>query len=579
MPRQRTWAGRRLCGFLLAAATSLLAAVPAPARAPGELAEERVEKRVGDGVKITFLQTTDLHCHLLPWDYVRASEDDVGLARVATRIRAIRRTVGNVILLDAGDTIQGSPIAYLHARKPNTDVDPMAAAMSELKYDAMAVGNHEYNFGLAVLRKAQRECSFPWLSANTRNLDGSAAFGEYLVKDVGGVRVGILGLTTPNIPSWEPEANRPGLVFEDPVATAKRLVPLLRGRERCDLVAVLIHSGLEVDVKTGQPDGTDAENRVAALTREVPGIDLVFAGHTHRRIPLTRVNGVSVIQPGRFGDTLARVDVALTRAGDRWAVSSIGGELLPSSRDVAPDAAIARIAEPYHRAAEAYLAEAIGTADEALPADRARIEDTALLDFVNDTQLEATGADLSMTSLLPGGRFPGIPKGPITVRNLYALYPYENQLEIVEIDGAQLKACLERAAEYYASASWEGGRLVLRPNDRMVPYNFDVVQGASYRIDPTAAPGARIKELTVKGRPVKPNDRFTLAVNAYRAQGSGGYTALKGSRVVKAISDQVRELLIERVRRLGRIVPRVDHNWIVAADDVWAPDAFSSRRP
>ena len=289
-------------------------------------------------VVVTILETTDLHGHLLPWDYQRAQPADEGLARVASRVAAIRKETPNVLLLDAGDTIQGTPIEFLHAKDPSKGPDPMAEAMSALKYDAMSVGNHEFNFGLAVLRKAQKESSFPWLSSNTRNVsDGSAAFPEYLVKTVAGIRIGVLGLTTPNIPNWEPARNRPGLRWEDPVDTAKRLVPVLRGKEKCDFVVALIHSGPEIDLKTGEPDGTDDENRVAALSK-VPGIDLLLTGHTHRRIPLTRLNGVPMIQPGRWGDVLARVDVTFETSGGKVTVADVSGALLPSDASVATDA-------------------------------------------------------------------------------------------------------------------------------------------------------------------------------------------------------------------------------------------------
>ena len=521
-------------------------------------------------VVVTILETSDLHGHLLPWDYQRAQPADEGLARVATRIEAIRRETPNVLLLDAGDTIQGTPLEFLHAKDPSKGPDPMAEAMSALKYDAMAVGNHEFNFGLAVLRKAEKESSFPWLSANTRNADGSAAFPEYLVKTVAGIRIGILGLTTPNIPNWEPARNRPGLHWEDPVDAAKRLVPVLHGKERCDFVVALIHSGLEVDLKTGVPDGTDDENRVAALAK-VPGIDLLLTGHTHRRIPLTRINGVPMIQPGRWGDVLGRVDVTFEKSVEGEKVVGLTAALLPSDSSVATDATIAAIAAPHDAAARAYMDEVVAVADEDFPGARARLEDTALLDFVNDAMREATGADLSMTSLLPG-RFEGFRKGPIKVRNVYTLYPYENQLVEVEVDGATLKACLEHAAEFYGSAAWEDGRLILKPKEGMIPYNFDVVQGATYRIDPTAPVGSRVKDLSFKGRPVQASDRFTLAVNAYRAQGSGGYKALKGAKVVKEVPEEIRELLIDRLRKLGHVRPLTDHNWVVAPDDVWAPE-------
>lgn len=519
-------------------------------------------------VTLTILETSDLHGHLMPWDYARARPSDEGLARVATRIRAIRASTKDLLLLDAGDTIQGSPIEYLHARRDNTGRDPMAEAMSVLQYDAMAVGNHEYNYGLAVLRKAEKESTFPWLSANTRNVkDGSPAFREYVVKTVGGVRVGILGLTTPNIPGWEPEANRPGLTWEEPVVTAKRLVPVLRGKERCDLVVVLIHSGPEVDLATMAPDGTAHENRVVALATEVPGIDLLLTGHKHQKIPLTRINGVPIIQPGRWGEVLARVDVTMTKKGSRFIVANVTGELLPSDASLAADAEIAKIAEPHEKAARAWLEETLAVAEDPFPGLRARVEDTALLDFVNDTQLAATGADLSETSLLPG-RYEGFKKGPITVRDVFGLYPYENQLVAVEIDGKALRSILEHAAEFYREAKLgaPNARPSIAQNREMIPYNFDVIAGASYRIDPTAPVGSRIRDLSFKGRPVVDTDKFSIAVNAYRAQGAGGYTALKGAKVLKFIPTEIRDLLIERLKELKTVRPTCDHNWVVAPD-------------
>ncbi len=530
-------------------------------------------------VAITVLETSDLHANLLPWNYARGTAGDWGLARVATRVREIRATAPNVLLLDGGDTIQGAPLGWLEARRPSGGPHPMATAMNALRYDAMAVGNHEFNFGLEVLRRAQKDSSFPWLSANTRNsTDGRAAFPEYVVKELGGVRVGVLGLTTPNIPGWEPAANRPGLTWEDPVVTSRRLVPLLRGKMRCDVVVALFHSGLEADPETGEPNGTAHENRVVALAKEVPGIDLILTGHSHRKLALTRVNGVPVIQPGRWGEVLARVDLVVERSGGKAKVVEAKGELLPSDSSVATDPEIAAIARPFHDRALAYLNEPVAIATGPFPGERARLEDTALLDLINETQLAATGADLSLTSLLPF-RFDGWEAGPLTVRQVYALYPYENQLVVVEIDGARLRAVLEHAATFYGKAEWRDGALVLQPSAAMTPYNFDVLQGASYRVDPTAPEGHRVTELRFRGRDVKDDDRFTLAVNSYRAQGSGGYTALKGAKVLRTYNDEIRELLVDRLRSAGRVDPVTDGNWAVVPKTSWAPSSAPANPP
>lgn len=530
-------------------------------------------------VTITVLQTSDLHANLLPWNYARGEAADWGLARVATRVREIRKGSKHVLLLDGGDTIQGAPAGWLEARRPQGGPHFMAAAMNALGYDAMSVGNHEFNFGLDVLRRAQKDSAFPWLSANTRNVSGGGpAFPEYLVKRLGGVKVGILGLTTPNIPGWEPEPNRPGLKWENPVETAARLVPVLREKERCDVVVVLIHSGLEADPATGKADETDYENHVVRLAQSVPGVDLILTGHSHRRIPLTRVHGVPVTQPGRWGEVLARVDLVVERSKGKARVVEAKGELLPSDSSVATDAEVAAIARPHHERALAYLDEPIATATGPFPAARARLEDSALLDLINDTQRAATGAQLSMTSLLPF-RYDGWAAGPLTVRQVYALYPYENQLVVVEVDGASLRAVLEHAATYYETAEWKDGRLVLTPREGMRPYNFDVVQGASYRIDPTAPAGKRVRELRFQGREVKDSDLFTLAVNSYRAQGSGGYAPLRGARVVRTYNDEVRELLVERLRSAGAVEPVTDGNWAVAPSADWAPAPAAAAPP
>src|SRR5918998_6824045 len=226
-------------------------------------------------VQITILGTTDLHGNIYPVDYYTNKADNRGLAKVATVIKQARKDNPKLILLDSGDTIQGTPLEYFHNKKNNAPPDPMMLTMSALKFDALAVGNHEYNFGLAVLEKARREANFPWLSANTYKAGTEETYYQpYLVKELNGVRVGLLGLTTPGVPFWENRENFKGLEFREPVAEARKWVALLREKERVDLVVIAMHMGLEEDLRTGEttPGQVTNENVAVRLAREVAGV-------------------------------------------------------------------------------------------------------------------------------------------------------------------------------------------------------------------------------------------------------------------------------------------------------------------
>src|SRR5678815_1421584 len=238
---------------------------------------------VPDRVQITILGTTDLHGNINPIDYYTNKPDNRGLAKVATLISRVRKEQPNVLLIDSGDTIQGSPLESFHSRKNNVRIDPMMLVMNSLNYDAMTVGNHEYNFGLKVLEKARGEAKFPWLSANTYDKTTQKPhYKPYIVKDVAGVKIGILGLTTPGIPNWDNPPNYAGLEFHEPVAEARKWVAELRTKERVDVVVIAMHMGLGEDLRTGEanPGQVPHENEAIAIAKEVPGVDVIFMGHT-----------------------------------------------------------------------------------------------------------------------------------------------------------------------------------------------------------------------------------------------------------------------------------------------------------
>jgi 2',3'-cyclic-nucleotide 2'-phosphodiesterase (5'-nucleotidase family) len=512
-------------------------------------------------VYIVVLCTTDLHGNLFPVDYYTDKADNRGLAEIGTLIKQFRKENQNVLLIDSGDTIQGTPLEYYHNKKNNQPPDPMMLAMNALHYDAMTVGNHEYNFGLQVLEKARSEAKFPWLSANTYNKGTNQThYKPYIIKEIAGVRIGVLGLTTPGIPNWENAPNYAGLEFHEPLIEAKKWVPLLRRKERADVVVIAMHMGLEQDLRTGEinPGQVTNENQAIAIAKQVPGIDLIFMGHTHRDVPSVLINGVQLIQANYWGRHLARVDLYLENAGPRWRVLARVARTIAVDDRVAPDQELLKIGEPYDRETQAWLSRPIGESAAELTAAEARFRDTAILDLIQRVQLETGKADVSMAAVFnPDAR---IAKGPVTVRDIAGLYVYENTLVVLEVTGQQLKDALEHSAKYFRP--YEPGKSPAELVDEKIPaYNFDIAEGVTYVLNIAKPIGQRIENLQFQGKPLSPTQKLRLATNNYRVNGGGGYTMYKGAPVVYRSSEEIRELIIDWVEHHKTIPTEPTNNW------------------
>jgi 2',3'-cyclic-nucleotide 2'-phosphodiesterase/3'-nucleotidase len=476
-------------------------------------------------------------------------------------IKQIRKESSNVLLIDSGDTIQGAPLEYYHNKENNQPPDPMMLAMNELHYDAMTVGNHEYNFGLKVLEKARGEAQFPWLSANTYNKGTEEThYKPYIVKEIAGVRVGVLGLTTPGIPNWENAPNYAGLEFREPVSEAKKWVPVLREKERADVVVIAMHMGLEEDLRTGElnPGQVTNENEGVSIARQVPGVDLIFLGHTHREISSLYINGVLLTQANYWGRHLARADVYLENDGSKWHIFARSARTIPADDKLDPDPTILKIGEPYDRETQAWLSRPIGESAAELTAAEARFRDTAILDLIQRVQLEAGKADVSMAAVFnPEAR---IAKGSVTVRDIAGLYVYENTLVVIEVTGQQLKDALEHSAKYFRP--YEPGKSPAELVDERIPaYNFDIAEGVNYVLNIAKPIGQRIENLQYRGKPLSPTQKVRLATNNYRVNGGGGYTMYKGAPVVYRSSQEIRELIIEWVERHKIIPTEPTNNW------------------
>ena len=509
---------------------------------------------------LTVLHTSDLHGHVHPRDTLSDRDFGEGLARVATVARSVRQAGHPMLLLDSGDTIEGTPMQALVFRKGVGDgTDPTVRAMNRIGYDAMAVGNHEFDFGRERLEKSRREARFPWLSANIVSGDGRPAFPPYIVREIAGARVGILGLTTKNVPGWELASRIAGLKFLDTVETARRYVPVLRGKERCDVVIVITHQGFERDPETGEDRGTSEENQAYALATEVPGIDLLLTGHTHTDIAPRKLGGAWISQPGRYGNTLTRFDLSLSRQGKRWKIDSVKGRNLPM-KGVAPDPEITAAVSVEHDAAMKALAEVVATLEAPVTAREARTADTALLDWLHAVQRRAGRAELSFASLLPGG-LATWQAGPLTARQVNQFYPYENTLVTVRATGRQVRQALEAAARCVSGLALEEGRPVWKRNPAVWGYNCDTMEGAEYALDPTRPEGKRLLFLRRGGRDVGDEEVFTVAINSYRAAGGGGYSVWRDCPRISESQSGLRDLLLEDARSRKTLKLETDLNW------------------
>ena len=512
-------------------------------------------------VQITILSTTDLHGNIDPIDYYTNKPDSRGLAKIATLIKRVRKEQPNALLIDSGDTIQGSPLESFHGRKNNQPPDPMMVVMNSLNYDAMTVGNHEYNFGLKVLEKARKEAKFPWLSANTYNVNTDQThYAPYLIRNVAGVKIGILGLTTPGIPNWDNPPNYAGLEFHNPIPEARKWVEVLRAKEKVDVVVIAMHMGLGEDLRTGEitPGQVPHENEAISIARQVPGIDVIFMGHTHRDVPSLYMNGVLITQANYWGRHLARADLYLQKSGNGWHVYAKAARTIPVDDRVEPDSEIVKLAEPYDRETQEWLGRPIGESSRELTAKEARFRDTAILDLIQKVQLEAGHADVSMVASFNSEA--RIAKGPVTVRDIAGLYVYENTLAVLEVTGQQLKDALEHSAKYFKT--YVPGKPPTDQVDEKIPaYNFDIAEGVNYDLDISKPIGQRIQHLTFRGQPVKPDQKFRLATNNYRVNGGGGYTMYKAAPVVYRSSEEIRELIIDWLERHKTVPTEPTNNW------------------
>lgn len=515
-------------------------------------------------VRITLLATTDLHGHIAPVNEETGAPANLGLAKIATLVARERASHAHTLLLDCGDATEGTPLAWYAARRRPDLPNPVTAAMNHLGYAAMAVGNHDFDFGMAHLRKIAREAQFPILAANAEAPGSRDApvLRDFVIREVAGIRVAIVGLVTPGVVRWEPPENYAGYSFHSLLEAGPPIIAALR--QKADLVVVLAHSGLGREPGAPPPDGPSAdvrdENSAAELADQAPGIDVLIFGHSHRELPEKFINGVLLTQPGYWGRSLAEVQVDLERGAGGWRVTVKHSRLLPVTTDVAPAGDVLETVGGLEAESDRYFQQPVAKLASTLEGTTGRIEDHPLVDWIHAAQLESGRADVSLATMF-NTRL-RLPAGMLTRRQFFALYPYENTLYTVEMTGARLKEILEFSAEYFPHWPFSF------PSARMLPgYQADSAEGVAYVLDLAGAPGSRVRGLMFHGRPLDSGQKLRVAVNHYRYYGGGGYGKLyRSAPILARSSESIRELLTEWARRQGTLPVSPAGDWRIEPD-------------
>lgn len=518
---------------------------------------------------LQILASSDTHGKFDPWDYAANKAESSGsVAQQATAIKQLR--TADTLVIDAGDTIQGNS-AQLFL---NDDVHPMIAAQNAIGYDVWVPGNHEYNYGMDTLKKVMSQQKAKVLTGNVYGPDGAPLADGYTIIQKKDVKIGLIGMVTPNITRWD-AVNLSGWTVTNPVDECRKIVDQIK--DKVDVLIGVMHMDTENEYGVAGSGVTD-------LANACPEFDVIIAAHGHKEIPGQDINGVLVIENKSAGATLSDIHLKLQRQWDgSWKVVSRSSESLQIKNYEADPELVALLA-PYDERAKADAVIPIGELRGGNMAPDNEIEnipspmvmDTALLDFINEVQMYYTGAQVSATALT--SMTSQMKEGTIRKCDLTSIYTYENTLYKLQMNGAQLRDYMEWSAAFFKT--WQPGDVTIAFDPSTRYYLYDAFEGVNYEIDISQEPGNRIKNLTwPDGRPVQDSDSFVIAVNNYRAT-----TQLLMAADIFAPGDAmpqllemdvrgdvggIRELLGEYIQTVkgGVIEPHVNNNWKIIGNN------------
>lgn len=515
-------------------------------------------------MKINLLETSDSHGFIFPTNYVRSFDDKpFGVLRCASAFKSLRQRLDNVIAIDNGDFLEGSALAYYIAEiKHQSSPAQISTVFNAMDYDFGVLGNHEFNYGLDYLKNTIKESSRHFLCANIIDQDGNHPFGApYEIKEVNGVKIGFLGLTTQGTTKWEKNGNLSGLTFLSAKDTAAKYIPEMS--EQTDLNVIIYHGGIERDEDGVPTEVLNGENETYDILAHVENIDAIITGHQHRKIA-GHLLGVPIIQPGHRGEYIGHIELDVQQdENGKYYVNNSESELI-ATYGYEIDQELAHQLDDLQAAIDVWLDEPMAHIDGQMDFDdafAARLHKTSFIQFIQKIQMQTMGVDLSATALF-NDEAHGF-ENPITMRNIITNYVYPNSLAVLKITGAELKAAMETSAKYF---DYQDGKICVN-HDYIFPklkhYNYDMYEGVNYTINVAKPVGHRIENLTYHDQPLADDVKLHIALNIYRAVGGGNYQMFDQDKIIKSDDRMMSQLIADYLRHHKTIKAENNHNFEV----------------
>ena len=567
----------------------------------------------GQTVDVRILATTDLHTNLVNYDYYQDKPvETLGLAKTAVLIEKAKKENPNVLLVDNGDTIQGTPLGTYKAivdPVEKGEQHPMYAALQALGFEAGTLGNHEFNYGLDYLNRVIETAGMPLVNANVLDpATGKFIYQPYKIiektfTDTQGrlttVKIGVTGIVPPQILNWD-KANLEGkVVVRDSVEAIRDIIPEMR-KAGADITLVLSHSGI------GDDKYEKGEENEGYQIASLPGVDAVVTGHSHAEFPSGnrtgfyekypgvdgvngKINGTPVTMAGKYGDHLGVIDLKLNYTDGKWKVTDSKGSIrkVETKSNVA-DQRVIDIAKESHEGTINYVRQQVGTTTAPITSYFALVKDDPSVQIVNNAQLwyakqelagtpEANLPILSAAAPFKAGTrgdataYTDIPAGPIAIKNVADLYLYDNVTAILKVNGAQLKEWLEMSAGQFNTIDPNNSQPQNLVNTDYRTYNFDVIDGVTYEFDITqpnkydregklANPNAsRVRNLKYQGKEIDPNQEFIVVTNNYRS--NGNFPGVREASLNRLLNLENRQAIINYILAVKNINPSADQNW------------------